>query len=137
MWGGCGGRAASATGETMYQPKRGKQSLLLWYLTLSFKMCPRWQYITKPSLTFVLFNAESLLKIGFVTVGGCPVYSEVVKWSPGEAGRIRKNIQALAFFSGSFLIYQGCLPFSRQAGNLRWKYIAKRRSGQRAFNSCR
>lgn len=55
-------------------------------------MCQGWQCITKPSLTFVLFNVESLLKIGFVTVGGCPVYLEVVKWSPRAAGRIRKNI---------------------------------------------
>lgn len=47
----------------------------------------------QPSLTFVLFNAESLLKIGFVTVGGCPVYLEVVKWSPGQQAGLERTFR--------------------------------------------
>lgn len=56
-------------------------------------MCLGWQYISKPSLTFVLFNVESLLKIGFVTVSGCPMYLEVVKWSPGQQAGLERTFR--------------------------------------------
>lgn len=72
-------------------------------------MCLEWQYIAQPSLTFVLFNAESLLKIGPAAVSGCPKYMGVAKWSLRQQAESGPSYCQWEFsysvkLSGAFLI---------------------------------